>query len=43
MFSVFNLSTLTIGTISDASLRTDFVVEKSNVVVDEYGVFGLVS
>ena len=42
MFSVFNLSTLTIGTISDV-LRTDFVVEKSNVIVDEYGVFDLVS
>ena len=43
MFNVFNLSTLTIGTISNVSLRTYFVVEKSNVVVDEYGVFGLVS
>ena len=42
MFSVFNFSTLTMGIIYDV-FRIDFVVEKNNLVVGVYGVFGLVS
>ena len=43
MFSVFNFSTLTIGIIYGVFLRIDFDVEKNNLVVGVYGVFGLVS
>ena len=43
MFSVFNLSTLTMGIIYDVILRIEFDVEKNNLVVGVYGVFGLVS
>ena len=43
MFSVFNFTTLTIGIIDDDFLRIDFDVEKNNLVVGVYGVFGLVS
>ena len=41
MFSVFNLSTLTMGFFSDVFIK-DFVVEKNNLVVDEYDVFSLI-
>ena len=42
MFSVFNFSTLTMGIIYDV-LRIDFDVEKNNLVVGVYSVFGLVT
>ena len=38
MFSVFNFSTLTM-----MFFRIDFDVEKNNLVVGVYGIFGLVS
>ena len=43
MFSVFNFSTLTMGRFFMMFLRRDFDVEKNNLVVEVYGVFGLVS
>ena len=42
MFSVFNFSTLTMGTISDV-FSIDFVLKKNNLVEGVYGVFDLVS
>ena len=43
MFSVFNFFTITMGIIYDVFLRIYFDVEKNNLVVGVYGVFGLVS
>ena len=43
MFSVFNFSTLTMGIIYDVFLKIEFDVEKNNLAICVYGVFGQVS